>query len=394
MRPTNKIVRDVKDVLNFEGHVDRELLVELANEYSQACDNAVERAYRCRQLLQKGMRHEAMALARQAPDFRREFQSVDFGSAPAWYEFCEQEGLRLPPLLESEVIAGIIDEVYAESADLYRQLMLHRRMALARAPLAERLRVLRSICRADPNDGGWRAEILNYEAARLEELGQQAKAAAQVGDQADIESILDELRSEQWLSLPPDRVVAEVEQIAQGVRQRLASEQVERLWLAIRTAHASSNRSECSRLLEEIGKLIAEGGVLPGEALTHQLEVIKRWTRESPSGPEESDCHLQSRGGRCGDTSRDIPSGPAVSASSAVPSTNQELPLLPEVPGNRLDGACRRRRIILVLAGITGVLLLAVISTVMAVRWWASSANQNVRADGSTSRPTTDKADR
>jgi hypothetical protein len=283
MRTVDRTIRDVKDVLNFDGHIDRELLLELSDEYARACDRAVERAYRCRQLQQKGLRHQAVQLARQAPDLRREFHVVDFAAAPAWYDFCEREGLTLPPILESEVIAGIIDEVYAESANLSRLLRVHRRMALGRAPLAERLKVLRRICRGDPKDSSWRAEILNYEAARVEELVEQARVADRAGDLAAVEDILSELRSEQWLSLPPEQFVNEVDLLALPHRRRMVGKDFDSLRERIDLAYRAMNPSECRRLLQELASLAARVGVKPDEAMTEQVAAVQRWLDESQS---------------------------------------------------------------------------------------------------------------
>ena len=156
-------------------------MAALAVEYSRACQRVSDKAEQCRDLLRKGLRTQAVGLARKAPDLRDEFKEVDFPGQVAWLDICESRGLDVPPLLETDAIAATIDEVYMESENLEQLVKSHRRMAIGRAPLADRLRNLRAICRHDPDNENWKQDIHKYELARQEELAATAEQAGTGG---------------------------------------------------------------------------------------------------------------------------------------------------------------------------------------------------------------------
>jgi hypothetical protein len=60
---------------------------------------------------------------------------------------------------------------------LERMLLEHRRLALARGPLTERIRVLRELIKLGGANPGWQQDLEQYERARLREIRAAAKDA-------------------------------------------------------------------------------------------------------------------------------------------------------------------------------------------------------------------------
>ena len=156
-----------------DGHRVRpaESLQALAKAYAAACAELNRRVYRCAELLERGLRNEALKLARRPPSIQDALYLLDLPELPAWLRLCQSYPLELPPLLDRDTANTVIDELHEEDGALEVVLRAHRRMAIGRAPLADRIRILRHIVRQDPSPG-WTDDLKAYERARLQEMAE------------------------------------------------------------------------------------------------------------------------------------------------------------------------------------------------------------------------------
>lgn len=156
--------------------------------------------------------------------------------ADAEYECLFEMGLQLslPPAvrIDSESAASI-NELFAPQERLKSLLKQQRRLALSRAPLRERLVIMRRILKEQPDNSLVTTDIKTCERVRHAELINEVKAAVAAKDRSALSLLLQELCAENWLVRPEKRVVD-------------AARKVEREWLR---NEAAVRVSELNRLL-------------------------------------------------------------------------------------------------------------------------------------------------
>ena len=106
--------------------------------------------------------------------------------------------------------AAQLNEAYAEDQPLEHMLARHRLLALSRAPVRERLSVMRLIAQTDPTNTHWEKDIRIFEQARLKELPSAFYSAIKNHDHHAIQGLMEELQQEPWFETPPAELIASV----------------------------------------------------------------------------------------------------------------------------------------------------------------------------------------
>ena len=128
------------------------------------------------QLLKRGLRGEALQLTEEEPNLLDFVGMLDFPELPAWRELLKRWGMAPPPALLIDLAADI-NQAYADQQPLESLLKQHRLLALARAPLAARTRILRQIRQADAANMAWEEDLKILETARIRQLDQEIDTA-------------------------------------------------------------------------------------------------------------------------------------------------------------------------------------------------------------------------
>ena len=276
MLSTTDCVNQIQSLLDAGGEVAREQVAELVWAYAAYCRRVDHKARQCLDLLRQGRRNEARKLAKQSPDVEQELNLLDFPEREDWLDLCEGAGLPIRQSLDTVAVRAIIQEVYGDGGRMEQLLRTFRRMSLGQAPLADRLRILRSIRRADPDRDFWEDAVRNYEVARLEELMGETNVASARGDLAAIEQVLGELGSGDWLTSPTAHVNA-VEKVAGPHRRRHAYDRFQRLLEELHQAHAEMDEDRCRSLLAEWQDVVDRTGVAPQEEMKSGVAPIRAW---------------------------------------------------------------------------------------------------------------------
>src|SRR5262245_2246007 len=142
---------------------------EAAEVYAVACRRANERLVTCDQLLRTNQRAEALRQAQLEPDVLKLYADLDIRDWPRWEQVALQVGLAVPPRLNAAA-AQRLNKAFAEQQAVGELLRQHRTLALCRAPLRQRLDVVRLLARAEPTNLGWADDLAVFETARFEEI--------------------------------------------------------------------------------------------------------------------------------------------------------------------------------------------------------------------------------
>ncbi len=170
MSDFTRVVEFLRDIRQGPLQSVNDEMVQLAADYAQLCVQANERLRQCSTFLQQGLRTEAIHLAEESPNLLDFVAALDLPDQGAWAEFCQNNGMAIPPPLQLERAAQL-NEAYAQDQPLEHLMAHHRLLALGRAPIRERLETLRKIAEVDTaGSGAWEKDIRIFEKARLKEL--------------------------------------------------------------------------------------------------------------------------------------------------------------------------------------------------------------------------------
>src|ERR1035437_5956337 len=119
-------------------------IATMAADYTAMCTSANERLRKCSSFLQQGLRTEAIHLADESPNLLDLVAALDLPDPQTWADYCQNNGLAVPSALQLDR-ATQLNEAYAQDQPLEHLLSRHRLLALSRAPVGQRLEVMRRI---------------------------------------------------------------------------------------------------------------------------------------------------------------------------------------------------------------------------------------------------------
>ena len=202
MTEIQRVVDELRFVLQREVVEQTEELAGLVRQYSAHCHDANLRLRRCDECLKQGLRSEALHLAEATPNLLDVIAVLDFAERDQLIEVVGMYFFTPPePLLLD--VASALNEAYAQHEPLQKLLESHRLLALGRSPLPQRLSVLRSLAALDEASPHWDLDVREMERARLRELEADSRSAAQRGDAAALKTLLGEVQAADWRETVP-----------------------------------------------------------------------------------------------------------------------------------------------------------------------------------------------
>ncbi|HEV3205258.1 MAG TPA: hypothetical protein VGY77_12775, partial [Gemmataceae bacterium] len=242
-----RVVDEIRSLLQSADQTLTDLLKELAAEYAQACREANQRLRRCEEFLQKGLRSEAIQLAQAEPNLLDLVAILDFPERGHWDELLLSYGLPASPQLPMKT-AEALNEAYSQVVPVEHLLRKHRYLALCRASLPERLGVMRQIAALDTSNPVWAEDIRELEKARIRQMEIEVDNALHHDDARSLETIFGEIRTTQWVANPPLQLIQKVEELARQKKQQRFREVLHGLERELREAVRSSDVDRVRRL--------------------------------------------------------------------------------------------------------------------------------------------------
>jgi hypothetical protein len=282
MADHQRVIEFLRDVRQGPLQAVTDEITQLAADYAGLCVQANERLRQCSTFLQQGLRSEAIHLAEAAPNLLDLVAALDLPDQAAWVEFCQNNGLAVPPPLQLDRAAQL-NEAYAQDQPLEHLLARHRLLALSRAPVRDRLDVMRKIAQLDAANGNWEKDIRLFERARLQELPAAFYSAVKNKDDRGITGLMEELSQQAWYEAVPADLTAAVGD-AYGRVQRAAVEvELKKLVDPLRDAYAARSLPECQALVQRWKNTMAAGGVtvVSPELLDEIRPVVALVTEEA-----------------------------------------------------------------------------------------------------------------
>lgn len=296
-----------------------------AEAYASLCRRANDRLRRCADYLRRSLYAEAIHHAELRPDVLDLFGSLDLPQFEDWQAMCRQNGWEVPQRLIADAAQELnaAYNIYRPMEDLLKK---HRLLALAKAPLPQRLTVLRSLAEMGPADPVWEDDIKALEAARLKEIALEAKTAAEAKDQRTLRSCLDELRAPGWRIEVPKTHIDAIRKVLRSFQVKDAMSELKDLLGKLEQAYMAMSCEECEPLALEWAQLVADHKIsVPGE-MQERVQPIFDWLAAQRAARESQAAFAQA----CADLERALdvkaPTDELRRFHSAVRAFDQPLP--------------------------------------------------------------------
>lgn len=171
---------------------------EYAEKYALACEQVNERLVKCRLFLKSGHRTQAIRYAEQDPPLQQLCEMLSLnGMVDVWEDLVSSYGWARFQPLKSDLLALVYDAYETEqaTADVLYQ---YREMALAKAPLSDRLLMVRQLAILDPTNPVWRNDVENLEVNLMSELAQRGGAAMRNNEMEELITVVTQHDQQEW----------------------------------------------------------------------------------------------------------------------------------------------------------------------------------------------------
>lgn len=262
MADYQRVVEFLRDLRGSGGGLPQQVtdqVVRAAEEFAALCVSANERLRQCSTFLQQGLRSEAIHLAEQPPNLLDLVAALDLPDPETWAEYCQNNGLAVPPALQMDR-ATQLNEAYSHGAGVEELLAKHRRLALARGAVRDRLAVLRQIAAADGANGSWEKDVRLFERARLKELPTAFHQAMKAKDEGRIRDLMEEVHGAPWLEPVPGDLAGAVAEADARFRRAAAEGELKQIVEPLRDAFAARDVAMCRTLVARWRAVIERTG--------------------------------------------------------------------------------------------------------------------------------------
>lgn len=280
MQSIQYLIDDILAALNSPVTADPAYMTDTAALYAEACAEVNERMRRIGALLDRGLRSEAIQLAEEEPHILDVYQLLDFPEYAAWESLLDEWGMALPPPLDSDT-AERIDLAYAAQQPVEALLKRHRLLALGRAPLAARIKVLRSLIDAEQDAASWEADLLELEQTRLKQVEGEARSAAKRDDVEALMALVAELGSKGWRASVPSGLSGSVEALRRQAAARHARRELDALDPALNEAHMAFDVENGVKLEKQWRAAVAIAELADDDPILDRVQPALDWVRQS-----------------------------------------------------------------------------------------------------------------
>lgn len=254
-------------------------LAAVAADFAEMCRDANVRLSRCADFLHEGLRGEAIEYANTKPSLMDLTAALDFKELVEWERLCGSLGLPRASRLALDT-ANSLREAVKDHEPLRELLQKHRYLALARAPLADRLALVRQLIAADPANKTWKLEANELEQARLATLRNEAAAAIRAGETDSVNRLLDELNAGPWQNHVPAELKETLQRTSQSLNQAKAIADLKALVPRVREAYAAMSYDECQQVFSQWAKIVKGSTLQVPPELRQEIMPLARWIDE------------------------------------------------------------------------------------------------------------------
>jgi hypothetical protein len=282
-----QLIDEICDVLSSNELVSPDRAQDLASRYQTACEETNRRLREAHLRLSRGMRSEAIQLCEEEPNLLDLVALLDMPSRPAFSELLSFADVAAPPRVAVE-LAAELNDAYAAELPLKTLMKQHRLLALRRASLTDRIRVIRRILDLDASQPGWIEDLKSFEAARTREIREEARLAFQQEDLEILESLLEELHADGWRYPPSQSICGDVQSKVDELAARRARIELVGIEAELNHAHSALDIQEGRLLRTKWLQLSKLARIDQRDPLQERVEPALEWLTEEDERDQQA----------------------------------------------------------------------------------------------------------
>lgn len=251
---------------------------QAASDFARACGELNARLITCDELLRSNQRSEALRQVQLEPDALQLYNALAVPCWTDWVSTAQQVGLPQPPGLH-EAAARALHKAFTAEQAVKDLLVRHRLLAVTRAPLRERLQVMRLLAKAEPTNLGWTADLKAYELVRFDELRAELTHPDTAFDPDAIRAIQAELEGP-WASPPPLDLVGAARESHKAQLLETGKARIEQLAPQLQKALTTGDTQLAERLAAQVRAAAKEAGIAATSPRLALLRQADEWLEE------------------------------------------------------------------------------------------------------------------
>ncbi|MFK7820032.1 MAG: hypothetical protein AB8G99_15015 [Planctomycetaceae bacterium] len=250
MSDVQELIESIRVMLASSMDPKREELSELHDQLDEHIRIANKRLRECDGLLANGHRSEAIQLAEQEPNLLDFVGLLDFPELPEWNDFVAEQGLKVTPEIQID-IATDLNHAYSDDTPLERWLNKLRVYSLGRAPLKQRMDILRKIAKLDIESPHWQDDLRSYEQVRIRQMQEEFRTAAEQHDYEVLSELYTEVKKTKWVEKPQKGFVQKLTNSLGSLHQQHSYARLREVYRNLRVAHDDDDIRKAERTLRE-----------------------------------------------------------------------------------------------------------------------------------------------
>jgi hypothetical protein len=280
------IITEIREQLGRADGVAAEAMAELATRYASEVGVVNERLAECGSLLRKGLRSEAIQLSKLKPDLNERAVELDFAEFDEWCDILQFYEIDVPPPLHREN-ADQLQVAFVDEQPIEKLMQQHRRLAIGRAPLAWRLRVLRAIAAAEPTNVMWVEDVEQWERSRIREIQAEAIGITKSRDLNAALRLRQEVFHSDWRialsSEAKDKIADCIDRVEFESQSKQLADLGEKLYTALSEFDVRTGRA----VREQWDRLVSRMKSPPPTDICQNAEPALEWLRQQDAEAEE-----------------------------------------------------------------------------------------------------------
>ncbi len=372
------LVRDIQLLMAAELSVwDEPDIMQLAGAHEETVYAVIQRAESVADLLDRGLNDEAIQLAEREPGLAALAMVLDFPELAEWTGVLAEFKVAPVPEMPHDTLAQL-EDAYSTTADSKQLLQRFRGLSLARAPLAERIDVLRRLSEKDPENDQWKTGIKSYETYRLKSITKDLKAATEKRDLSVVARIDREVNQAQWAVPVPPALKKDAQSAHRKLKQAEAREKLKPVADSLSLAYAEFNVPQATQILPRFQALMDIANLPPDHEIMDVAGPAVEWIEGELEQQRVAQERQQAIANLQIGLDRDAPLAELEQHYYKATENGEPVPQVLETRlGNKIaetDAAAKRKRIGVVTGSIVGLSLVTV-----AFVWFIVNVNFNTR---------------
>lgn len=261
---------NVKSVLLAKESPKPQQMQSLADQHSVLVDAVNRRLSEASERIKSGLICEAIHLIERAPNALATAAELELGSLrKSWDDYCMLFSITTQePRTELAIELNRVYNIYRKCES---QIRLHRLLALSRAPLLDRIKVVQGLLSEDPMNPAWKSQLRILEKARLDLIDREIIDATERSDLQALRDLLSEVESKDRTVPAPMGLVTLAKSSYRKVRRTQQAKQIQEIEADMHDARARSDFESARVLLQ------THASVSKGESSSAAVESIRQW---------------------------------------------------------------------------------------------------------------------